>query len=111
MYNKYLYLPDTSELPDAFVLLILYQKTEQRIKSCFPISIVPCCEIGDQKTDSVPSVRFEVGVSLLLAPAGADKRGPFSSSGKCRNTAGDLREYLLELWWELGLNESTGSFE
>jgi len=23
---------------------------------------------------SVPSVRFEVGVSLLLAPAGADKR-------------------------------------
>ena len=22
------------------------------------------------------SVRFEVGVSLLLAPAGADKRGP-----------------------------------
>ena len=25
---------------------------------------------------SVLSVRFEVGVSLLLAPAGADKRGP-----------------------------------
>ena len=25
---------------------------------------------------AVLSVRFEVGVSLLLAPAGADKRGP-----------------------------------
>ena len=25
---------------------------------------------------TVLSVRFEVGVSLLLAPAGADKRGP-----------------------------------
>ena len=24
----------------------------------------------------MPSVRFEVGVSLLLAPGGADKRGP-----------------------------------
>ena len=24
----------------------------------------------------MPSVRFEVGVSLLLAPAGADKKGP-----------------------------------
>ena len=26
--------------------------------------------------NTVLSVRFEVGVSLLLAPAGADKRGP-----------------------------------
>ena len=26
--------------------------------------------------DAVLSVRFEVGVSLLLAPVGADKRGP-----------------------------------
>ena len=30
---------------------------------------------------AVLSVRFEVGVSLLLAPAGANKRGPFSSWG------------------------------
>ena len=29
-----------------------------------------------QKGTSVLSVRFEVGVSLLLAPARADKRGP-----------------------------------
>ena len=28
------------------------------------------------KERAVLSVRFEVGVSLLLAPAGADKRGP-----------------------------------
>ena len=28
-------------------------------------------------TLAVLSVRFEVDVSLLLAPAGADKRGPF----------------------------------
>ena len=44
---------------------------------------------------TVPSVRFEVGVSLLLAPARADKRGPedpFSSSGKCRNAARDSQE-------------------
>ena len=27
---------------------------------------------------AVLSVRFEVGISLLLAPAGADKRGPKS---------------------------------
>ena len=41
---------------------------------------------------TVLSVRFEGGVSLLLAPAGADKRDPFFSSVKCRNTAGDLQE-------------------
>ena len=41
---------------------------------------------------TVLSVRSEVGVSLLLAPTRADKRGPFSSSGKCRNTAGDSQE-------------------
>ena len=28
---------------------------------------------------AVLSLRYEVGVSLLLAPAGADKRGPFFS--------------------------------
>ena len=56
------------------------------------------------------SVRFEVGVSLLLALAGGDERGPqgqFSSSGKCRNTASDSQEYPPELWWELGFTEST----
>ena len=42
---------------------------------------------------TVLSVRFEVGVSLLLAPVRADKRGPkFSSNGYCRNTAGDSQE-------------------
>ena len=43
----------------------------------------------------VLSVRFEVGVSLLLAPAGPDKRGPkapFPLVEKCRNAAGDLQE-------------------
>ena len=45
-------------------------------------------------TFPVLSVRFEVGVSLVLAPARADKRGrgPFSFSGKCRNAASDLQE-------------------
>ena len=41
------------------------------------------------------SVRFEVGVYLLLAPAGADKRGPkapFPLVEKCRNTVGDSQE-------------------
>ena len=41
------------------------------------------------------SVRFEVGFSLLLTPAGADKRGPedpFSSSGECRNAVRDSQE-------------------
>ena len=32
--------------------------------------------VDDDDNDPVLSVRFEVGVSLLLAPAGADKRGP-----------------------------------
>ena len=42
---------------------------------------------------TVLSVRFGVGVSLLQAPTRADKRqGPFSSSGICRNTAGDSQE-------------------
>ena len=45
-------------------------------------------------TLAVLSARFEVGVSLLLAPVRADKRAqrPFSSSGKCRNTDGDSQE-------------------
>ena len=40
---------------------------------------------------AVLSVRFEVGVSLLLVPAGADK-GAFSSRRKYRNTAGNSRK-------------------
>ena len=32
--------------------------------------------VGHYSIKSVLSVRFEVGVSLLLAPVGADKRGP-----------------------------------
>ena len=35
-------------------------------------------------------VRFEVGVSLLLAQK--RPQGPFSSSGKCWNTAGNSQE-------------------
>ena len=41
------------------------------------------------------SVRFEVGVSLLLAPVGADKRGPkapFPLVEIVGNKAGDLQE-------------------
>ena len=41
------------------------------------------------------SVRFEVVVSLLLAPVGADKRGPkapFPLVEIVGNTAGDLQE-------------------
>ena len=34
----------------------------------------------------VLSVRFEVGVSLLLAPAGADKRGPKAPFPLVQNT-------------------------
>ena len=43
---------------------------------------------------SVLSVRFEVGVSLLLAPARADKRGPKAPFPQVenRNTAGDSQE-------------------
>ena len=44
---------------------------------------------------SVLSVRFEVVVSLLLAPVGADKRGPkapFPLVEIVGNTAGDLQE-------------------
>ena len=48
---------------------------------------------------AVLSVRIEVGVSLLLEPTGADKRqGPFSSNGKCRNTAGDSQESTRRSW-------------
>ena len=46
-------------------------------------------------TRTVLSVRFEVGVSLLLAPVGADKRGPkapFPLVEIVGNTAGDLQE-------------------
>ena len=35
----------------------------------------------NEKSRSVLSVRFEVGVSLLLAPAGTDKRGLFPLVG------------------------------
>ena len=45
-----------------------------------------------KNNNSVLSVRFEVGVSLLLAPGRADKRDPFSSNGTCRNTASDSQE-------------------
>ena len=40
---------------------------EPKVKLSLPRSSIP---------DAVLSIRFEIGVSLLLAPAGADKRGP-----------------------------------
>ena len=53
---------------------------------------------------SVLSVRFEVGVSLLLAPAGVDKRSHKAPFPLVENAG---IQYLLELWRELGLTEST----
>ena len=48
-------------------------KTLISIQTCScPLIIVPISE----SFRAVFSVRFEVGVSLLIAPAGADKRGP-----------------------------------
>ena len=43
-------------------------------------SMYHSCDLNSSLSEivslAVLSVRFEVGVSLLLAPAGADKRGP-----------------------------------
>ena len=78
--------PKPRQLPDNFWYLIENHSKPQHE--------------NDHKTigsQSVLSVRFEVGVSLLLGQAGADRRagrpqGPFSSSGKCRNTASNSLE-------------------
>ena len=54
-----------------------------------------CLQRVRSSTASVLSVRFEVVVSLLLAPVGADKRGPkapFPLMEIVGNTAGDLQE-------------------
>ena len=60
---------------------------------------------------AVLSVRFEVGVSLLLAPAGADKRGPkapFLLVGLMQEYSRQFaREYPPEVRREPGLTEST----
>ena len=60
---------------------------------------------------SVLSVRFEAGDSLLLAPAGADKRGPIAPGSLVENaeeySRRFAREYPLELRREPGLTEST----
>ena len=53
----------------------------------------------------VLSVRFEVGVSLLLAPARAGKTGPKAPFPLVENVF--AREYLLERGQELGLTEIT----
>ena len=56
------------------------------------------------------SVRFEVGVSLLLAPARADKRGPkapFPLVGYA-GIQPAIREYPPELQQEPGVTENTG---
>ena len=57
---------------------------------------------------TVLSVRFEVGVSLLLASAGADKRGPKAPFLLVDN-AGKQPRVPPELWRESGLTESTVS--
>ena len=59
--------------------------------------------------NAVLSVRFEAGVSLLLAPTGADKRGPkapFPLVEKAGIQRRFTREYPPELWQEPGLTES-----
>ena len=59
---------------------------------------------------SVLSVKFEVGVSLLLAPAGADKRGPKAPFPLVENAEYNrqfAREFPPELRREPGLTEST----
>ena len=59
---------------------------------------------------AVLSVLFEVGVSLLLAPAGADKRGPktpFPLVEMQEYNRRFPREYPPELRREPGLTEST----
>ena len=53
------------------------------------------------------SVRFEVGVYLLLAPAGADKRDP-KAPFPLVGYAGIQPEYPPELRRELGVTENTG---
>ena len=56
------------------------------------------------------SVKFEVGVSLLLAPAGADKRGPKAPFPLVENAEYNrqfAREFPPELRREPGLTEST----
>ena len=52
------------------------------------------------------SVKFEVGVSLLLAPAGADKRGPKAPMQEYSRQF--AREFPPELRQEPGFTESTG---
>ena len=66
--------------------------------------------VDDDDHDPVLSVRFEVGVSLLLAPAGADKRGPKAPFPLMENAGiqpAFAREYPPELRQEPGLTEST----
>ena len=60
--------------------------------------------------DPVLLVRFEIGVSLLLAPARADKRGPKTPFPLKENAGIQLAIHkrvpgLPELWWEPGLTE------
>ena len=60
-----------------FLIFIMYCQTSQNIKAHNLVNIseqLQCVYSGGHT--AVLSVRFEVGVSLLLAPAGADKRGP-----------------------------------
>ena len=57
----------SSECVNIFIIQIEYTANKNRQTLSQP---KPCCN-----DSAVLSVRFEVGISLLLAPAGADKRG------------------------------------
>ena len=60
-----------------FLIFIMYCQTLQNIKAHNLVNIseqLQCVYSGGHT--AVLSVRFEVGVSCLLAPAGADERGP-----------------------------------
>ena len=60
---------------------------------------------------TVLSVRFEVGVSLLLTPVGADKRGPKAPFPVVENAGMQLEIHKRVPYYgaptELGLTEST----
>ena len=71
------------------------------------------CEAYLSFMKSVLSVRFEEGVSLLLAPTRADKRGPKAPFPLVENAGIQpairkrVPTYPLELRRKPGLNEST----
>ena len=87
--------------PCLFIAIKLYWNFKPYCFYFFPKSALLNWGCG-LSTDAAYTWTFTVGVLLLLAPAELIK-GAFSSSGKCRNTAGDLPE----IWREPCLTEST----